>query len=91
MAKRILIRRIVFTAIAREDLSFWEKTSPRTLQKINALIESILEDPRSGIGKPEKLKHELSGAWSRRINYRDRIVYEVENDTLIILQVRDHY
>lgn len=91
MVRRILIRRIVFTATAREDLAFWVKTNPRTIQKINALIESILEDPSSGIGKPEKLKYELLGAWSRRINHRDRIVYEVEDGTLIILQLRDHY
>lgn len=91
MVRRILISNIVFTATAREDLAFWEKTNPRALQKINALIESILEDPNSGIGKPEKLKYELSGAWSRRINHRDRIVYKVEDETLIILHLRDHY
>ncbi len=91
MARRILIRSIVFTATAREDLVFWEESNPGTVQKINALIESILEDPSSGIGKPEKLKYELSGMWSRRINHRDRIIYEVANDTLIILQLRDRY
>ncbi len=91
MVRRTLIRNIVFTATAREDLAFWEESNPGTVQKINALIESILEDPSSGIGKPEKLKYELSGMWSRRINYRDRIIYEVENDTLIILQLRDHH
>ncbi len=91
MVRRILIRSIVFTATAQEDLVFWEKSNPGTVQKINVLIESILEDPSSGIGKPEKLKYELSGMWSRRINHRDRIIYEVENDTLIILQLRDHY
>ena len=91
MARRRLIKNIVFTATAREDLVFWEKINPRTIQKINVLIESILEDPSSGIGKPEKLKYELSGMWSRRINHRDRVIYEVANDTLIILQLRDHY
>ena len=91
MVRLILIRNIIFTATAREDLLFWQKTNLRTIQKINVLIESILEDPSSGIGKPEKLKYELSGTWSRRINHRDRIVYGVEDKTLIILQLRDHY
>jgi len=91
MVRRIQIKNIVFTATAREDLVFWEKTNPGTIQKINALIESILVDPSSGIGKPEKLKYELSGMWSRRINHRDRMVYEIENNVLIILQLRDHY
>jgi len=91
MVRRVLIRNIVLTETTREDLVFWQETSPGTVQKINALIESILEDPSSGIGKPEKLKYDLSGMWSRRINHKDRMVYEVENDTLIILQLRDHY
>ena len=91
MARRRLIKNIVFTATSREDLVFWEKTNPRTMQKISVLLESIIEDPSSGIGKPEKLKYELTGMWSRRINHRDRIIYEVENGTLIVLQLRDHY
>jgi len=91
MVRRVLIQNIVLTETAQEDLIFWQETSPGTLQKINALIESILKDPGSGIGKPEKLKYELSGMWSRRINHKDRMVYEVESNTLIILQLRDHY
>ena len=90
MARNVHIRNIVLTGAAHEDLQYWQNTNPKIVQKINELIESILEDPGQGIGKPERLKYELSGLWSRRINQRDRIVYQVEHATLIILQLRDH-
>jgi toxin YoeB len=85
------LRRILLTATAREDLTYWEANSPKIIVKINALLESILQNPEIGIGKPEKLKYELSGAWSRRINHRDRIVYQIIGDTVFVLQLRDHY
>ncbi len=91
MAKRINIEHIMFTFGARADLLYWEKTSPKSIEQINRIIGSIVEDPGKGIGKPEKLKYELTGLWSRRINHKDRIVYEINGDTLIILQLRDHY
>lgn len=91
MAKRISIKNIILTSGARDDLAFWEKTSPKTIEKINKIIDSIIEDPSKGIGKPEQLKYELTGLWSRRINHKDRMVYEIDGDTLIILQLRDHY
>lgn len=91
MPPKTPIRRIVLTATAREDLAFWEQANPKIIQKINAILESILADPQSGIGKPEKLKYELVGAWSRRINHRDRMVYQIRGDTVIVLQLRDHY
>jgi len=91
MAKRIRIENIRFTSGARDDLLFWQKTSPKTVEKINRIIEAIVEEPSKGIGKPEKLKYELTGLWSRRINHKDRIVYEIDGDTLIVLQLRDHY
>ena len=59
--------------------------------KINSVLEAILEDPEKGIGKPEKLKYELAGLWSRRISHKDRIVYQIEDDAILILQLRDHY
>ena len=90
MAKRIHIENIMFTSGARADLLYWENTSPKTIEQINRIIESIVEDPSKGIGKPEKLKYELTGLWSRRINHKDRMVYEIDGDTLIILQLRDH-
>jgi len=85
------LRKIVLTATAREDLAFWEQANPKIIQKINDILQSILADPQNGIGKPEKLKYELSGAWSRRINHRDRMVYQIRGDTVVVLQLRDHY
>ncbi|MDP1720044.1 MAG: Txe/YoeB family addiction module toxin [Candidatus Nanopelagicaceae bacterium] len=76
---------------AREDLAFWEQANPKIIEKINAILESILADPEKGIGKPEKLRYELSGLWSRRINHKDRMVYQIGGDTVIVLQLRDHY
>ena len=84
-------RKILLTATARQDLAFWEKDNPKMIEKINSLLEAILVDPENGIGKPEKLKYELAGYWSRRINHRDRIVYQIQGETVIVLQLRDHY
>lgn len=72
---------------ADEDLLFWIKTGNKSIQKkINQLLNSIEETPFSGIGKPEALKHHLSGLWSRRINSEHRLVYEIdENQNLIIV------
>ena len=91
MPPKTPVRKIALTATAREDLDFWEQTNPKIVQKINALLQSILVDAANGIGKPERLKYDLSGAWSRRINHIDRVVYEVHGDTVIVLQLRYHY
>ncbi len=91
MPPKTPVRKIVLTATAREDLAFWEQANPKIIQKINTILESILVDPASGIGKPEKLKYELSGTWSRRINHIHRIVYEIHEETVVVLQLRDHY
>ncbi len=91
MPMKAPLRKIVLTATAREDLAFWEEANPKIIQKINKILESILIDPESGIGKPEKLKYELSGAWSRRINHKDRMVYQIRDNTVIVLQLRHHY
>ena len=91
MGLRRFNRKIVLTATAREDLKFWQENNPRIVQKINLLLESVLEDPTKGIGKPERLKYELSGDWSRRITLKDRMVYQVHQNIIIILQLRDHY
>ena len=90
MGRRRSKRKTVLTAAAREDLEFWQENNPRIVQTINLLLESILEDPTKGIGKPERLKYELSGDWSRRITYKHRMVYQVHHNTIIILQLRDH-
>jgi toxin YoeB len=97
MAREAPLGKILLTPTAQEDLAYWEENNPRTIERIkmieriNRILVSIIIDPERGIGKPEKLKYKLSGTWSRRINYRDRIVYKVIGDAVIVLQLRDHY
>jgi toxin YoeB len=74
-----------------EDYLYWQQVDKKTIKKINELIKAIQRTPFEGIGKPEALKENLSGWWSRRINLEDRLVYKVENKTIIILQCRKHY
>lgn len=83
---------VSYTFQAQEDLMFWKKTNNQVvLKKIRQLIEAIVESPFTGIGKPEPLKHNLSGAWSRRINKEHRLIYELKEDHLIILSLKGHY
>ncbi len=83
--------RLVFSGTAWEDYLHWQATDRKTLLRVNRLIEDILRSPHSGLGKPEQLKHALSGYWSRRIDDEHRIVYKVEHDDLLIVQLRYHY
>ena len=79
---------------ADNDLRYWKKTGNVAIQKkINQLLNSIQETPYTGIGKPEALKHHLSGLWSRCINLEHRLIYEIdENKNLIIVHsMKDHY
>ncbi|WPX97410.1 Txe/YoeB family addiction module toxin [Candidatus Bandiella euplotis] len=82
---------IVFSEDAWKDYLFWQKTDKKTLQRINDLIKDCLRHPFQGIGKPESLKFDMSGYWSRRINAEHRLVYKSENDQLVIIQCRYHY
>lgn len=83
---------VEFLPDAQDDLSFWVKTGNKPiLKKIAQLIESIKENPFEGIGKPEQLKYSLSGAWSRRITKEHRLVYDIEDDNIIILSAKGHY
>lgn len=83
---------IEYTIQAREDLAYWKKTNDRkVLKRIRALIESLVESPYEGIGKPEPLRHDLSGCWSRRIDKEHRLVYSVDEDTVNILSLKGHY
>ena len=70
---------LVWTEVAWEDYLFWQKTDRDLLKKINTLIKDIQRDPFSGIGKPEALRFELSGKWSRRIDQEHRLVYKIED------------
>jgi toxin YoeB len=83
--------RLVFTPNGWSDYTYWLAADRQTLKRINRLIDDALRDPVSGIGKPEPLRHMLSGAWSRRITEEHRLVYLVDGDDLIILQARFHY
>lgn len=69
----------------------WQTEDKKTLKRINQLIKDIMRNPFQGIGKPEPLKNELSGWWSRRIDEANRVVYCQRGDSIIILSVRDHY
>lgn len=82
---------MVFAKQAWEDYLYWQKTDKKTLKRINTLIKDISRNPFEGVGKPEPLKHALSGYWSRRINDADRIVYKIKDDSLFIAQLRYHY
>jgi toxin YoeB len=83
--------KFIFSERAWEDYLFWQHTDRKTLQRINTLIKEIQRTPFEGIGKPEPLKHSLSGYWSRRITDEHRIVYKVETDSLFLAQLRYHY
>lgn len=83
--------RLLFADDAWEDYLYWQKHDKQILQRINKLIVEIQRNPYEGIGKPEALKHALSGFWSRRINDEHRIVYRIETDALLIAQLRCHY
>ena len=83
--------KLVFAEKAWEDYLYWQKTDKKILKRINALLEDITRDPFEGIGKPEPLKHALSGYWSRRINDEHRVVYKIHDGSLLIAQLRYHY
>jgi toxin YoeB len=83
--------KVVFADHAWDDYLYWQKTDRKIVQRINVLVEDIRRTPFEGIGKPEPLKHALSGYWSRRIDDTHRIVYKVEDDDLMIAQLRYHY
>jgi len=83
--------KIIFSSQAWEDYLYWQKTERHTLKRINALIKDIFRDPQKGKGKPEPLRHALSGYWSRRINEEHRLVYKAEDNSILIAQIRYHY
>jgi len=95
--------KLTWTEFAWEDYIYWQKTDNKILERINELIKDIKRSPFQGIGKPEPLRFDLAGKWSRRINNEHRLVYEVngkgekvkgklaDNQILIIYQCRYHY
>ncbi|WP_339118376.1 Txe/YoeB family addiction module toxin [Halomonas sp. BMC6] len=83
--------KLIFSDNAWEDYLYWQKTDKKILNRINKLIKEIKREPFEGVGKPESLKHNLAGYWSRRINEEHRMVYKVTDDALLIAQLRYHY
>ena len=82
---------LLFSPQAWEDYQYWIQSDKKVLKKINDLLKEISRTPYSGIGKPEPLKHALSGYWSRRITNEHRVVYRIEGEVLKIAQLRYHY
>jgi toxin YoeB len=74
-----------------EDYLYWQNTNKKILKKINLLLKDISRSSYSGLGKPEPLKHDLTGFWSRRIDDEHRLVYKVTEDQILIHMCRNHY
>ena len=83
--------KLIFADQAWEDYLYWRKQDRRMVDRINKLIRETQREPFAGVGKPEPLKHALSGFWSRRITDEHRIVYRFEDEALLIAQLRFHY
>jgi len=83
--------RLVFTPHGWEDYRHWVQTDRATLKRLNRLLDDVLRDPFTGLGKPEQLRHALAGTWSRRISEEHRLVYLVDGDDVVVLQARYHY
>jgi toxin YoeB len=82
---------LAFSSRAWADYLYWQQTDPRVADRINELLRDIARSPFVGIGKPEPLKHEFAGYWSRRIDQRHRLIYRVKEDTISIAQCRFYY
>ncbi len=83
--------KLIFSENAWQDYLYWQQTDKKKLKRINNLIQDIQRNKYEGIGKPESLRHNLYGFWSRRINNEHRIVYKIEDNTILIAQLRYHY
>ncbi len=84
-------RKLVWTSEAWDDYLYWQGPDRKTLKRINRLIESSMRDPFAGLGKPEPLRENLAGFWSRRIDETNRLVYAVNTQHLTIITCRYHY
>lgn len=83
--------KLIFADEAWEDYLYWQKQDTKIIERINKLIGEVKRDPFAGVGKPEPLKHALTGFWSRRINHEHRMVYKIEGGALLLAQLRYHY
>jgi toxin YoeB len=85
------MKTISFTADAWNDYLYWAEHDQKVLKKINRLLEEIKRTPFKGSGKPEALKFNLKGYWSRRIAIKDRLIYRIESERILIISCRGHY
>jgi len=85
------IERLAWTAAAWDVVLHWQSQVRRQMRRINLLIQACLRDPIDGIGKPEPLRENLAGCWSRRIDEEQRLVYRLDSEQLVILACRLHY
>lgn len=83
--------KLSITSGALEDLEAWSTTNPKVVSRIIKLIAETTRTPRSGTGKPERLKHLGGEVWSRRITEKDRLVYEIQHDAIVVIACRFHY
>lgn len=83
--------KLLFTPEAFSDYQYWQTQDRKTLKKVNALLEDICRNGNNGLGKPEALKGAYSGLWSRRIDAKNRVIYRVEGDVVILFACRSHY
>jgi toxin YoeB len=86
-----MLSRISWTLAAWEDYQYWQEQDRKRLKRLNRLIEDCLREPFAGIGKPESLKENLSGFWSRRIDDANRLIYRVDGEDLVIIACCYHY
>jgi len=84
-------RRLAFSPLAWDAYLHWQQQDRRILERINDLLQACARDPFTGIGKPEPLKRELAGCWSRRIDQAHRLVYRVDGDAIQVVSCRYHY
>lgn len=82
---------ITFSEIGWEDYVYWQLVDKKMLKKINAFLKDIKRNPFDGIGKPEALKYDLAGFWSRRIDQEHRLIYQVEDESILVYACRFHY
>ncbi len=83
--------KIILSKKAEDDLEYWKQNDAKKFAKIKLLISDIISHPYSGLGKPEALRFELAGKWSRRIDHEHRLLYEIKDERIIIHQCRFHY
>jgi toxin YoeB len=83
--------KVIYSTNASEDKAFWDKTNPKLAKRIEKLIADIKLHPFTGLGKPEPLKFQMSGYWSRRIDNEHRLIYKIANKIIYIAQCRYHY